>query len=309
MVGRWFIVAVVGLAVFTYANRADDTRAVAANVQQSCSATVPGATTVTFTWGAPGAGAQQTWFDISLSPGFLPGWFTGHGPLAATQTAYAFDGVPQGLRFYYRVNTFYGNVWRETASGTFVTGCGAGAPARAPVTAGVTQQCDGAGNVTVTFSWQANAGGSQWLDLSTMNNGFAPGTFVGAGPVPSGGASFTWRGIARNLVHYWRVNALTASGWLSSDTGAFASLTCLPPMKACVGYMAGYTPTGRAECEQIVAGPDKDRAGCIAHIIGAGGNRDACLHVGGEKYLNDCLLGLTGRSHFGRTSCRIYYGS
>jgi hypothetical protein len=308
MLSRWFLMTIVAVALVT-AVRSERSDAVAGTVTQACSAAVPGATTLTVAWPAPGAGATQTWFDISLVPGFAPGWFKGHGPLAPSQTAYAIDGVPKNLTFYYRVNTLYGSQWRETASGSFVSNCGGGGGSAKPAPVGVTQACDPYGRVSVTFNWQANAPGPQFIDLSVFNNGFAPGTFVGAGPIAGG--SFTWHGIARGLGHFWRVNTLTPSGWIGSDTAFFSSLTCQPPMKACVGYMMGYTASGLAECEQLVAQGGK-LGDCIGYIIKKPGytNQASCVNPGvSGPYLSDCLLGLSGQSHFGRTSCRLWYES
>jgi hypothetical protein len=305
MLGRWFFLAVVGIALVTYVSQSEKSNAATATVTQSCSAAKPGTATVTFVWPQAGAGAQQTWFDISLVPGFAWGWFQGHGPLAASQTAYAFDGLPNGIRFFYRVNTLYNNGWRETASGQFVAQCGGGGGG-APVTGNVTQQCDGGNGVNVTFNWQANAAGPQFIDLSLFNNGFPPGSFVGAGPV--GGSSFTWYGLARGATHFWRVNTLTTGGWASSNTGSFTTLACLPPMKACIGHMAGYSAAGRAECDQLMSTSDAGTSSCIKYILHVGGgNKAGCVSAQQDGQTVDCLLGLSGQSHFGMTSCRIIW--
>src|SRR4030066_201541 len=107
MLVRLGIVGIVALAFAAYLSQSELTGASNATVTQSCSAAKPGTATVTLAWPATQSGAQQTWFDISLVPGFAPGWFQGHGPLAPSQTAYALDGLPQGLPFYYRINTLY----------------------------------------------------------------------------------------------------------------------------------------------------------------------------------------------------------
>lgn len=309
MLGRWLFLAVVGIALYTYVSQSEPSGAATATVSQTCSAAKPGTATATFVWPAPQAGASQTWFDISVVPGFAPGWFQGFGPLAPSNTAYAFDGLPNGVAFYYRVNTLYANGWRESASGSFVANCGGGAGGGAPVTGNVTQQCDGGAGVNVTFNWQANAAGSQWLDLSIFNNGFAPGSFVGAGPVGSGGTSFTWYGLARGATHYWRVNTSTPAGWSSSNTGSFTTLTCLPPLKACIGYMAGYSGNGRAECDQIISGGDPNLADCVRFILKLGGDKGGCVAARESGQVVDCLLGLSGQSYYGLTSCRLYFGA
>jgi hypothetical protein len=305
MLGRWFFIAIVGVALVTYVSQSEKSNAASATITQSCSAAKPGTATVTFVWPGPQAGAQQTWFDISLVPGFAWGWFQGHGPLAPTQTAYAFDGLPNGVTFFYRVNTQYGTGWRETASGTFVAQCGGGRGGSAPVTGNVTQACDGGNGVSVTFNWQGNASGAQFIDLSLHNNGFPPGSFVGAGPV--GGSSFTWHRLARGATHFWRVNTLTAGGWSSSDTGSFVTLACLPPLKACIGYVAGFAASGRAECEQLMTTPGA-LSSCLKYILKmAGGDKASCVSVKENGQAVDCLLGLSGQSYFGVTSCRLYY--
>jgi hypothetical protein len=164
----------------------------------------------------------------------------------------------------------------------------------------------------VTFNWQAKAPGPQFLDLSVHNNGFAPWSFVGAGPIGSGASSFTWFGIAKGVTHYWRVNTLTPTGWMASNTGWFTSSSCLPPEKACVGYMTGYSAAGRGECDQLMSS-NSAMGNCVKYILklpvadGKGACVSAAVTAGG--YLSDCLLGLSGQSHFGLTSCRMYYGS
>lgn len=309
---RWLALALfIALAAvpITKPPKAD---ASGATVTQACSAAVPGAATVTLSWPKPASGAIETWFDISLVPGFLPGWFQGVGPLAATQTAHAIDGVPSGLTFYYRFNTLYsGGVWKESAGGTFVSNCGGnGAP---PSTIGVAQACDaGMSSVAATFKWNASSAGPQWLDLSMQNNGFAPGTFVGAGPVGSGQGSFTWQGLAKGGTHYWRVNTLTAAGWRTSDTGTFTTLSCQPPLKACVGFMDGQSAAGRAECDQVIAGTDTILAACVATILGVGGYANACVdyslsRVAKPEHLASCLMHLSGQNRYGGGSCYKYY--
>jgi hypothetical protein len=310
MLGRWFILAVIGIGLFTYVSQSEDSRAASATVTQACSTAKPGTATVTWVWPGTGAGAQQTWFDVSLVPGFAPGWFQGFGPMPASQTAYAMDGLPNGLTFFYRINTLYGTGWKETAAGSFVANCGGGGGGGAPVAGNVTQVCSG-NAANVTFNWQANAAGSQFLDLTVHNNGFAPGTFVGAGPVASGGSSFTWYGIAKGVTHYWRVNTLTPTGWVGSNTASFTASSCLPPEKACVGYMAGYSGAGKAECDQLMSGANVALGNCVRYILKLPVNdgKSACVNaaVTAGGYLSDCLLGLSGQSHFGLTSCKVYY--
>jgi hypothetical protein len=80
-------------------------------------------------------------------------------------------------------------------------------------------------------------------------------------------------------------------------------------MAACVGYAAGFSSSGLEACQSLAAGSDST-AQCIAYIIGTGGSQGSCvdasLHVG-DGLLADCLLGLSGQSYWGYTSCRLYY--
>lgn len=74
----------------------------------------------------------------------------------------------------------------------------------------------------VSFTWQPAQGATvQWLDLSLSDNNFAPGTFLGAGPLDPATGALTWAGLLPGRPHFWRVNALTPSGWVTSATGAF----------------------------------------------------------------------------------------
>lgn len=82
----------------------------------------------------------------------------------------------------------------------------------------------------------------------------------------------------------------------------------------CVGYMMGYSSTGFDECVTFVQGADYNLSHCIGYIIGSPGTEDgkgACVQYArsAEANLGDCLLGLSGQSHFGPTSCSIYYGT
>src|SRR3954451_12321346 len=60
---------------------------------------------------------------------------------------------------------------------------------------GVTgQTCLSDGSVGLSLSWTAYNLGGQWVDLTLFNNGFAPGTFIGLGPLSAGQNTFTWNG-------------------------------------------------------------------------------------------------------------------
>src|SRR5262245_52486966 len=44
-----------------------------------------------------------------------------------------------------------------------------------------------------------------WIDLTTQDRDFSPGTFVSAGPFGGDTRMFRWEGIARNVQHTWRL--------------------------------------------------------------------------------------------------------
>lgn len=88
-----------------------------------------------------------------------------------------------------------------------------------------------------------------------------------------------------------------------------------PPTAACVGYMAGFSSDGYDDCVGIVQGSNYNMSHCVGYIIGSPGVEDgkgACVQVAlqtTEPNLGDCLLGLSGQSMYGMTSCRLYYES
>ena len=90
------------------------------------------------------------------------------------------------------------------------------------------QQCDisSPGSVSATISWVPSRRGEQWLDISLFNNRFAPGTFVGTGPLAPGTSSFVWRGLRPGLTHFLRVDTRSPYGWEPSQSIAFATQAC-----------------------------------------------------------------------------------
>lgn len=98
-------------------------------------------------------------------------------------------------------------------------------PAQPAAAAGATLSfpsatCQGA-TASVGFTWTPVAGATkQYLDISTNDNGWADGTFIGT-ELSGSQAVLIWNGITSGVPHVWRINALTASGWSVSETGAF----------------------------------------------------------------------------------------
>ena len=69
----------------------------------------------------------------------------------------------------------------------------------------------------------------QWLDLAVIGVQARPPTpFIGAGPFPAEGATFSWPGIITWRRHYYRVNAQLANGaWVPQVLGDFLPLGCV----------------------------------------------------------------------------------
>ncbi len=106
------------------------------------------------------------------------------------------------------------------------------------------QECVG-GSVVVSFGWIPDGSGAQWIDLSLSDNGFAPGTFVSVGPLSSFVSGFAWSGIAPGRVHYARVNTLSSSGWIPSETSAFVTKDCS------FGHTAGLINPRAVYCDAV----------------------------------------------------------
>jgi hypothetical protein len=193
-------------------------------LQQQCSVTKPGTVLVPFQWQPSGEGSQ--WLDLSLvDNGFAPGSYVGVGPLPPGSSTFAWDGLVSAMPHYVRVNTSTPTGWLSSQTLAFTTGvCGGPAALDQPI-----QACGGqAGVVNATFKWKTPVppGSVQWLDLSLVDNGFAPGTFVSAGPLDPAATTFGWTGLQAGVAHFWRVNTLTSTGWQPSSPGSLVTGSC-----------------------------------------------------------------------------------
>jgi hypothetical protein len=182
---------------------------------------------VQFFWFPSGSGPQ--WLDLSLqNNGFAPNTFIGAGPMGSLENTLVWDGLIEGSVHYARVNTLSGSVWQPSGTIAFKT-----ITCLNPIFQGasgvhiVSQACLPNGTVRIVVGWQASGHQPQWVDLSLHNNGFAPGTFVGAGPLAAHQESLVWDGLLDGLVHYLRVNTLTPGGWVPSFTIAFKTVFCV----------------------------------------------------------------------------------
>lgn len=129
----------------------------------------------------------------------------------------------------------------------------------APALVGLSQACV-SGKVSASFSWQgADASAKeQWLDLSTSDNGWQPGTFLGAGPMSASSTSYTWLGLLAGTAHVARINQkLSDDTWQSSATFPFSTLACTPgsPDTLVVGNNATPTPSPTATTPTVTPSP------------------------------------------------------
>src|SRR5581483_8262554 len=103
----------------------------------------------------------------------------------------------------------------------------------APALHAVRSQTCVANAASVKFEWQPMAGATQqWVDLSVNDNGFAAGSFIGYGPLGANSSSMTWSNLEPGTAHFWRVNARTATGWVTSETGTFVPCGGAAPLAA-----------------------------------------------------------------------------
>ena len=85
------------------------------------------------------------------------------------------------------------------------------------------------GRVSVYLLWSGGATNprQQWVDLSTLNNNWIPGTFLSAGPFGPNAQSFDWNGMTPGTRHYIRVNQLLQNNsWDASQTYYIDTIDC-----------------------------------------------------------------------------------
>jgi hypothetical protein len=171
---------------------------------------------VNFRW-VPADGAQQQWLDVSIfDNGFTPRTFLSLGPLGGDVDSVNWRDLVPNVAHFWRVNTLTSDGWITSGTVAFV-------PCGSPKVLDVGWECTGGGRANVTLRWApvSSPGDTTWLDLSLAFNGFIPGTFIGAGPLPGTDQTFVWRNVQANVPHYFRSNAYTVLGWTPSQTGMF----------------------------------------------------------------------------------------
>ena len=98
----------------------------------------------------------------------------------------------------------------------------------------------GDGGAQVTYEWQPVSGAlEQRIEISTSDNGFAPGTFSST-ELSAGAASHTATASDPHWPHFWRINTRTAAGWQVSLSSSFTP--CDWPVLL-VGGVYCQTPT------------------------------------------------------------------
>jgi len=182
---------------------------------------------LSLSWTSYNQGGQ--WVDLTLfDNGFAPGSFVGLGPLSSGQNSFTWNGLKPGLLHFLRINTLAPSGWMPTAISFVSRGdCAPYAPGNANNVGVVTQACD-AGGVTATISWTPSGQGTQWLDLSLYDNGFAPSSFVGYGPMTPTQSSAVWPGLLPGYFHFLRVNTGAPGGWAPSTRIAFQTRSDCP---------------------------------------------------------------------------------
>jgi hypothetical protein len=186
-----------------------------------CNGAFPFPTTasVTFNWSGP-TNVVRVYLDLSLfDNSFVDGTYLTM-VLAPGTTSYTWNGLIPGFAHFWRISG-------ERADGTFVSSdFRRFTPCAAQRLLDTQYTCTGGGRATVTFRWAptSSPGILQYLDLTLFNNGFAQGTFLGAGPLDPAQQAVVWPGILANVQHFFRVNTLTVFGWGPSLTGSFVAV-------------------------------------------------------------------------------------
>jgi hypothetical protein len=219
-------------------------------VSTGCSREFAGRAKATFMWDA-GLGQSQ-WLDLSLlDNGFEGGTFLAAGPLPLSAEPYGlesgsftWDDLAPNVRHFWRVNTAASGVWAPSTTASFTTPDCLSEPPGAATHLNVSRQAcalDLEGTRTVTFDWEPAlffrrdpatglefiTPGEQWLDISVLNNNFAPGTFLGIRvPDDADYRAFDVRGIRGTARHYWRINTLGPDGWKPSITQYLDAIQC-----------------------------------------------------------------------------------
>ncbi len=202
----------------------------------SCNPNGDGLASASFNWG-PDSTAAQFWLDLSVFQNqFAGGTYISAGPFSAGTGSFAWSGLQPDLTHFARLRSVTAN-GASTSSNT-VTFRPCGGPA---VLYPATYDC--VGNVAnVNFTWTPMApGGIQFLDLTVLDNGFQPGTFLSFGPLNAAADRQFWQRIQPNTQHFFRLNTLTDSGWVTSTTSTFSASCSNPDCSPTATSIVGTT--------------------------------------------------------------------
>jgi hypothetical protein len=177
---------------------------------------------VAFEW-QPQSGGSEQWLDVSTDKTFPRDRTRAAGPFPPGMSSFEWQ-VQDGAPLYWRISAKTNDGW--SPSPTYVI-----APCAAIHLSSNTQCGE---QEAVQFSWQASPLPiiGQWLDVSSFDTGFTPGTFesVRVGP---GESSVVWNELPGDGL-LWRVNTLTPKGWRTSEVQTIA--TCDQPMLLTPNY-------------------------------------------------------------------------
>jgi hypothetical protein len=188
---------------------------------------------VTFYW-QPVEGALEQWLDVSTQDNaFQRPAAKSAGPLPPEAASHQWDDLTDNVPWYWRVNTRTKDGW-QASSAQILTPCGAQALASTTTCA--------QGSTAVEFRWTPAPMKivSQWLDVSSFDNGFVSGTYRSVGPMSADTDSIVWDGLQGTAV-VWRLNTQTSKGWISSEVRPISACDLpqpLHPRFTCIGSSA-----------------------------------------------------------------------
>jgi hypothetical protein len=117
----------------------------------------------------------------------------------------------------------------------------------------ITQTCTTDGRLTARFVWDAGNAFvvQQWMDLSLQDNHWAPGTYLGNGPMPAAQGGLTWTGLQQGARHFVRINQWlpgqtvgAGPDWEASPTFYFDTGYCTPGATGVAGVILPSGGTG-----------------------------------------------------------------
>jgi len=110
--------------------------------------------------------------------------------------------------------------------------------------------CADHGRPVAVLTWDLaeTRGSQQRIALTTREEGFEEASYQLSDPLPADATTYTWKTIAGQDVHYWRVLTLQPEGWVASATSTFEGRRCAPP----AGTPEAASPSGPEAFEPVV---------------------------------------------------------